>query len=72
MPIVPDAPEALLDPALGPLVLDVVVSSSLGWDGFVRNNTLFNLLCLLFFQFSFILTSKRKTTLPAVTPHFKT
>jgi hypothetical protein len=54
--LVPDAPEMPLNPALGPLVSDVVVSGSIYGNGFVRDNNLFYLLCLLYLQFSFIFT----------------
>jgi hypothetical protein len=54
--LVPDAPETPLDPALGPLVSNVVVSGSINGNGSVRDNNLFYLLCLLYYQLSFIFT----------------
>jgi hypothetical protein len=55
--LVPDAPETpLVDPALGPLASDDVVSRRTDRNGSVRDYNLFHLLCLLYFQVSFIFT----------------
>jgi hypothetical protein len=66
--LMPNIPKMLLDPALRPLVSNIIVSRSINGNGFVYNNNLFYLLCILYSQLALFLLSQVVTTLPYYLP----